>query len=310
MALQQQKATDVYCIKISHLENRTGVEFCIDNLLTQLVESGYIQQVINRYVIRWPHGLGVECKDTECFILLRDKDDMDLLLHCFDNYYFHQQFILKAEWGWFTFKNIYNPLPTPRKCSFCDTTFKQYVRKLESRLQNDTITTRIQQINDRNYAQRLELFKHKNIDLTPTSAASISTTCKSSLTATEDKEEKRHDALLMVPSTNNSDQSEHQPIVSININQQTSVTESAISGEPICYEAHADTKILTSNINELLTMQPAIALENVTPTTINSVYQTLCESGISATNIHVLAELLKQMQELLPTTSTKTGSET
>ena len=159
MELSQQKVTDVNCIKISHLENRTGVEFCIDNLLNQLAASGFIKHIMNRYVIRWPHGLGVECVDTECFILLSNDNDMEALLHYFDGYHFHNKpNTLKAEWGWFTFRNSYHPLAATRPCVKCDSTFKSYVRDIEDELLNGAIQARIIAINKRNQQQRQDLY--------------------------------------------------------------------------------------------------------------------------------------------------------
>ena len=128
MDLAQQKSTDIKCIKITHLENKTGVEFCVDNLLNQLLDAGYIKSIRNRYVVRWPRGVGIDCVDTECFVLLQNEDDMESLFHYFDGYRFHNQNnMLKVEWGWFTFRNTYSPLPNVRECSVCDATFKKYV---------------------------------------------------------------------------------------------------------------------------------------------------------------------------------------
>ena len=135
MEIDKQKPTDGKCIKISHLENKVGVEFCIDNLLNQLNDKGFIRGIINRYVVRWPRGLGVECVDTECFVLLTNEHDMESLMHYLDGYRFHDKHnILKTEWGWFTFNNVYKPLLITRSCTECDSTFKDYVSKIENKL--------------------------------------------------------------------------------------------------------------------------------------------------------------------------------
>ena len=52
MDLSQQKATDIKCIKITHLENKTRVEFCVDNLLNQQLDARYIRSIGNRYVVK------------------------------------------------------------------------------------------------------------------------------------------------------------------------------------------------------------------------------------------------------------------
>ena len=124
----------------------------------------WIKNIINRFVIRWPHGLGVECVDTECFILLSNDNDMEALIHYFDGYHFHNNCSrLKAEWGWFTFRIAYHPLATTRPCSKCDNTFRTYVRSIEDKLLNEAIQARIKAINTRNQQQRQELFKQQQL---------------------------------------------------------------------------------------------------------------------------------------------------
>ena len=121
-----RKHTDVKAIKVTHIQNEIGVEFCVDNLLQQLQSAGYISKVINRYVQRWPKGVGVKCEDTMCFIRLESESEMDLLFHCLDGYYFHNiGYPLKVEWGWFTFTKIYKPLPS--ECSICSRTLSVHV---------------------------------------------------------------------------------------------------------------------------------------------------------------------------------------
>ena len=99
-----RQPTDTWVVILNGVPNTHGIEFHLDNLLDQLIQNGYIQEVRNRWVIRWPSGLGQEVDFTTAYVQVPDEDQMDMVLHAFHGYHIHEaKQSIRCRYGWFTF---------------------------------------------------------------------------------------------------------------------------------------------------------------------------------------------------------------